>query len=489
MAIAPPSPMVRETSHIFRAVLIGFLILALPAGMVQAAQDDQVETLVEGFGDDKPASKDHPLEDIISGFDEDTPDTHGEPPPDNEKSPISLDGYLRFSATWNTSHDAPKTGETDWRGLSKLRSELQADVVTQLQNHWKLRVSGKLFYDAAYGIRGRDEFTDAVIDEYEREAEWREVYLQGRLGPHLDIKAGRQIAVWGRSDNLRITDVLNPLDLREPGLTDIEDLRLPVAISRLDGYWDQWNLTAMAVHEIRFNKNPPLGSDFFPGSIPPPPEEEPSDSIDNIEWALALNGIFSGKDLSIYWANLFDDRAHTALGADGGLMQKHARTTMYGAAGNLALGNWLLISEAAYWTGLEFFNSAHKTHQRIDLLAGIAYGGLDDTTVTLEWAVRHIVDFDKGLTSSPDFAQEDDIINALRLTRTFLNDTMELTLLAIIYGPLGQDGSLMRLAVDYDWSDTVSLRLGTVLYQSGDTYSRRQIGDNDRIFAEIKYSF
>ena len=35
-------------------------------------------------------------------------------------------------------------------------------------------------------------------------------------------------------DNLRVTDVLNPMDLRVPGLTDIDDLRLPVTMIKLD---------------------------------------------------------------------------------------------------------------------------------------------------------------------------------------------------------------------------------------------------------------
>ena len=481
--------MVRKSSYLFYALLLCCVFLMHTGGEVQAAEDDEVKSLIEGFEEDTATAEEPSLEDMMSGFDSDETESQNGTPSDEKKSPVTLDGYFKVGASWNIAHDEPETGETDWRGLSKLRSEIQADVTTQLHKNWKLLVSGKLFFDAAYGIRGRDEFTDEVIDEYEWEAEWREVYLQGRLGSHLDLKAGRQIVVWGRSDNLRITDVLNPLDRREPGLTDIEDLRLPTAMSRLDGYWGQWNLTGIAIHEIRFNKNPVFGSDFFPATMPLPSEETPSDTFDNTEWALALNGIFSGKDISFYWANLFDENAHTVLSPGSGLIRQHARVSMWGAAGNLALGNWLLIGEAAYWTGLKFFNNADQRYQRLDALVGIEYSGFDDTTLTLEWAVRHIHDFEEGLKSAPDFAQEDEIINAVRLTRTFWNETLESTLLALVYGPLGQDGSLMRLTLDYDWSDSVSIKIGAVFYQSGDRFTFREIGDNDRLFLEIKYSY
>jgi hypothetical protein len=479
----------RDFCHIFLAVLMSVLFMSMPFTAAQGADSDQVDELMEGFGEENPPSEDPQLEDMMTGFDEDGIEAHSAARSSQSDAAISIDGYAKLGAAWNVSHDAPKPGETDWRGLSKLRTETQIDALAKLNPGWRLLMGGKLFYDAAYAIQGRDEFTDDVIDAYEWEAEWREIYLLGRLGRHLDLKIGRQIVVWGRSDNLRITDVLNPLDLREPGLTDIEDLRLPVTMTRLDGYYGPWNLSGLAIHEIRFDKNPAFGSDFYPSPTQLPQEEVPSDGGDNTEWGVALNGTFSGKDISLYWANLFDDTAHGAIGADGALIRKHARVTMWGCAGNLAAGNWLFKSEVAYRRGIKFFNTDNTSHQRLDGLIGTDYSGWDDTTITFEWAIRHLVDFDRHVKSPPDYAQEDEIINALRFTRTFMNETVELTLAALIYGPLGQDGALARMSVEYDWSDALSVIAGGVLYQSGDKYTLRHIGDNDRLFVEIKYSF
>lgn len=477
-------------------IMIGVVLAgALAIGHVHALADegetDAFQTVMEGFDAERSTSDDTNVEEMLSGFEEDTDSQPQTPdrPTQRRDRPVHLDGYLKIGATWNFSHDPPSAGETDWRGLSRLRSEAQADVRIKWHRNWRTLVSGNVFYDAAYALRGRDEFTDEVIDEYESESEWRDVYLQGQLGSHLDLKLGRQIVVWGRSDNLRITDVLNPLDFREPGLTDIEDLRLPVTMSRLDGYAGDWNLTGIALHEIRFDKNPVFGHDFFPSPAPLPPEEVPSDGGDNTEWAVALNGIFSGKDISFYWANLFVDAAHVATNTDGGLVRKHARATMWGAAGNISLGNWLLKSEAAYWRSLRFFNSGGESHERFDALVGVEYGGWEDTTLTVEGAIRHLFDFDRRLRRQPDFAQEDEINYALRFTRNFVNETVELTLLVLIYGPLGQDGGLERISVTYDWNDAIGIMAGVAFYQSGDRYALRNIGDNDRVFLEVKYSF
>jgi len=485
--------MLKRPSLLLCALLTSVLFMAAPGAMAQSSDQDSVEALMEGFDENPPPSEGPQLENLMEGFDENATDAPADQMADSqpgmEDSAITIDGYLKLGAAWNIAHQAPEAGETDWRGLSKLRSEAQFDMLAKWHPHWRMLIGGKVFYDAAYGLRGQNDFSDEVIAAYERETEWREFYLQGRLARPVDLKSGRQIVVWGRSDNIRITDVLNPLDLREPGLTDIEDLRLPVTMTRLDGYLKPWDLTGIAVHEIRFNKNPVWGHDFYPGSMPQPTEEEPSDGGGNTELAAALNGVFSGKDISFYWANVFDDNGHVTTDTDGKLKQKHARITMWGAAGNLALGNWLLKGEAAYRRGLKFYNNGNQALGRIDVLLGVEYSGWDETSISLEWADRHLIDFDERLESSPDYAQEDEIINALRISHTLLNETVELTLLSLIYGPLGQDGALARISVEYDWSDAVSLKLGAALYQSGDKYTQQNIGDNDRVFAEIKYSF
>ncbi len=451
--------------------------------------EESLDNIIEVSEAENENESDPQIDNVLKGFDDDEPadvemDHGGE-----SLSAASLDGHVKLGATWNFAHDSPEKGKTDWYGLSRFRPEARIDLETKVTPDWRILIGTKLFYDFAYTLKGRDEFTDEVLDAYEDEAELAEAFVQGRLSRYFDVKAGRQIVVWGRSDNIRITDVLNPLDLREPGLTDIEDLRLPVTMTRLDGYWAAWNLSTIALHEIRFGKSPAFGHDFFPGQARLPEENKPGCGGSDTEWALALSGTFSGKDISFYWADLFNDVAHVERDRFGQLTREHARVTLWGAAGNLALGNWLLKGEAAYWQDLQFFNVTGQRFERLDGLLGIEYTGWNETTVSVDWAVRHIQSFDRRLTSAPDYAQEDEFQSALRITRDYLNETLNVTLLAMVYGSLGQDGALERLTLSYDWNDAVSTTLGMVLYQSGDSFLLSDIDDNDRIFLEIKYSF
>ena len=487
-------------------VLLLVLTLLLPKPS-SATDNEALDEIISGFEEEKTSSG--ALKDVLEGFDDETKDTAedeilkgfddepvdaGTAFPEKRSKPsiFGLDGYSKLGASYNFAHHSPDEGETDWRGLSRLRAEMQLDLTAKFFDSWQMLVSGKGTYDFVYGIKDRDEFTDDVLDNYEKEIELGEAYILGSLTDSLDIKAGRQIVVWGKSDNIRVTDVLNPLDLREPGLTDIEDLRLPVTMTRLDYYIGHWGLTGIAVHEIRFNKSPEYGSDFYPAKMPLPHEDKPKSRAENTEFALAANGIFSGWDISFYWAHIYDDIPHRELVSSGPPPQtemKHARLKMYGIAFNIALGNWLLKTEAAYLDGIEFFNSPHTRYSRTDVLAGVEYSGFKDTTVSIEAVNRHINSFDNILKQPPDEAQEDEFQWVVRLTRDFLNDTLTLTLLASTYGTTGQDGAFQRFSVEYDISDAFSVNAGLVTYRSGDKVQFKNIRDNDRLFLEFKYSF
>lgn len=490
-----------------------FLIYAafFPTGSISAADrhgEIPLDEVLDGFDTEtsEKSNRDQNLDSVLEGFDDtssgttdDSDDaTHGFEKRKPEKNAGSStfdtpwwdpDGYVKLGATVNIAHTSPEPGKTDHRGLSRFRGELQFDVNPELSKGWEFKIGAKAFYDAVYRMRGRDGYTEQVIDGYESELDLRECYLLGRVTASLDVRLGRQIVVWGKSDNIRITDVINPLDLREPGLTDIEDLRLPVAMTRLDYYFGDWSLTGIAVYEHRFNNMPEYGSDFYSGSKPPPAKDVPAHTIENTEWALALSGIFSGWDLSFYLAGIFDDSPHAESDRKGSIQQSHSRLNMFGAAYNVALGNWLVKAEAAFLHGFRFFNEPDKRYSRIDALIGVEYSGFSETSISLEVADRHRFDFSEKMESPPDDAVQDELQTAIRYTRDFRNDTLTFTALLLAFGPTGEDGAMGRTDLEYDITDRVQVRGGVVLYWAGDLRQYQGIGDNDRVFIEVKRYF
>ena len=77
----------------------------------------------------------------------------------------------------------------------------------------------------------------------------------------------------------------------------------------------------------------------------------------------------------------------------------------------------------------------------------------------------------------------------MRITKPYLNETLKLTFLANTFGPAGDGGAFQRFSAEYDYSDAIQLNGGIVLYHSGDLRRTMGIGDNDRLFFEVQYSF
>jgi hypothetical protein len=227
-------------------------------------------------------------------------------------------------------------------------------------------------------------------------------------------------------------------------------------------------------------------------AIPPPDEDKPEHGGENTEFAMAVNGVFKGWDIAFYGADLYNDMPHmeTISGVFPPQFElKHARLKMFGAAFNAAAGNWLLKTEAAFFDGIKFFNTTDKTYSRRDILAGIEYSGFKDMTISIEAVNRHINDFNDILKSTPDEAKEDKFESLIKITKNFLNETLTLNILASRFDPTSRDGAFQRFSAEYDVTDAVDITGGAVFYQSGDLVEFRNIGDNDRLFFEVKYSF
>jgi len=451
------------------------------------SNEPNLEELLDGFDDNAtPSKQDENLDQLISGFEE-AETTSPESLEETASKPWYFTTLTSLSSAYNYQHTKPAQGKADFRGLSRLKFKIQPELRYQINSHWDSVLSASAFYDLAYRIQGRSQYEKSLINSNESEAELREFYVRGTLTDNFDIKIGRQIVVWGKSDSIRVVDIVNPLDFREPGMVDIEDLRLPVTMLKADYYFGDWNLSTIIIPEIRFNKTPAFGSDFNPSQNRPAPEQTP-DSIKNPELAIALNGVFSGWDLSFHAAKFYDDQAHSVLvnGATNHL--SHSQLHMLGAATNIALSHWLFKSEFAWIDGLEFANSTNS-FSRNDLMIGVDYAGITNMTFSVEFANRHINNYKDALKNRPDQTERNSGQFAFRYSASFLREKLEVVALASILGTDLSNGAFYRGSLEYEIQDAMTILVGAIVYQAGDEGLLNKIAKNDRIFFDWRYTF
>ena len=455
------------------------------------------------------------LDDAFGGFDEiSTPELKEvEKKPEIAQSRYGvLTGSLALSSSYNFYDHYSSTG-TDWEGLSKLRTRVNLEYNNQLADNWQMRVSGYSFYDSAYALRDRDNYSDAVLDSYEAESEFQEVWVLGKLSSQMDIKVGRQIVVWGRADSYRVLDILNPIDNREPGLVDIEDLRLPVAMVKADYFFtEEWQSSLIVIPEIRFSKNPPIGSDFEIIPAIDFEENEPEDFKDS-SYAAAVTGVFSGWDISFHAARYWRDAPYLNPQFDPlnfanplqGSTLEHSRLTMLGMGGNYTKGAWLLKGELAWLDGVDYSTTSVQNivvapgpifaavemptgtveKNRVDALVGIEYFGISNSSLSVELVQQYIPDFKDNMQLIDEEKNTTSV--AFRATHSTFNDRLDLTL--VVFGAMGDAGGGERFDAEYDIMDALTLKAGVIFYEEGDKIPFNSYYDNDRVFAELKYSF
>jgi hypothetical protein len=420
-----------------------------------------------------------------------------------------VDGSIAISTSWNyLAHhsDAPPPQGPSYTGLARLRTRLNLELDLDLPHEFKVRASPYVWYDWTYLIRGIGQYTDKVINEYEWEFDLQDTYIEGPLADDVDIKIGRQVVNWGRSDSVRVLDVLNPLDNREPGRADIEDLRWAVGMAKVDYYHRPWTFTVVAIPEMRFDDLPPVGSDFNPLPVQPVPKKEP-DSFENWEFAGRLRGIFEGWDVSLQGAWYFEDiptlRCRNSP-CVAGLRFEYERLWHVGAGANYTLGSWLFKGEVAWIDGFQYttcepqpcdplagsvFSTDPDTKYRLDGMLGVEYYGITDTTIAVEAVNRYIVGYDELVLSLPVFLRENSTTWAIRYTADWLNQRLRTTLLALLFGYKLQDGAILRFQGEYTLRDGLVLTAGLLLYHKGDLPPLDTWGRNDRFFVDLKWSF
>ena len=527
------------TKRFFR---VDYLILSLLLLAINITVTDDIAAATSLQTDSKKIEKSandlDGNEDSTEGFEEDEESLEGFEEADDAFADIQIDAELKSASEQIDSaisfggffrEEIAYSHEREEPEYSKMRSTLNLNLEVGFSPNWKAKINANGYYDYVYQYLGRDRFTDELLDTYESEYELRDVFIDGKLSNWLFVKIGRQIIAWGESDSRQITDMANPRDLRELGMVDIEDARIPVAASKITVAFWGWETNLVATHEFRPNKFPAEGSEFdILGPLRTPSiaieeDEYPKNSAENSEFLVRLFKPFNGGDFSIIWADVFEDSFYLDFKQLSLLsfppiltvVPRYKRIKVFGAAGNLVSGAWLYKAEYARKTGtaqarkdqeeqiLQLIAAVQigavpnpgifdentgvvKTWNEKNLqqlMVGTEYSGVDDFTFTLELSVEQIEDYEVFLQSKEQSGQM-----AFGLTHTIFNDTFNSRLFWIRFAD--DNGDVIRVNIDYDIIDAMNISAGAVAYEaSKEDAAVFPFRNNDRIFAAVKYSF
>ena len=257
----------------------------------------------------------------------------------------TFDGYLKNSTAVRLD---------DMGHFININNRFELKYSNWLNDHVGLNIVSWFVYDGAFDIE--DDFVSEDEDDYRAYVDLREAVLDLTFG-NLDVHLGKQQVVWGKTDGFRVTDVVNPLDLRDTALTEFLDQRIPLWMANLEYYFNtDFSVQALIIPDLEFNA---FSSPAFPEGVIVHSANTPEENVKNTEYGLKLTGFYNGWDFTLNYLYSWDDMPvfRRSVDADTGtitISPEHERMHIVGSTFANVLWDTVVRGEVAAKIGKYF---------------------------------------------------------------------------------------------------------------------------------------
>ena len=320
-------------------------------------------------------------------------------------------------------------------------------------------------------------------DTDESEVRLHEGYVD-ITGEGWDLRAGRQILIWGNSDALQVTDILCPSDLSEFSTRDLDEIRMAVdAVDfRLTGS-EALTLEAVWIPDFKPAELPSASSPWRVG--PEIRAEEPGGGLGNGEYAFRASWFLPGVDLTLSAARIWNDLP--AVLPDGnGTKTGYTRTHFAGLTMSTPSGRRVFRGELAWFSDRPFTASPpgepDVEKPFISAIVGCDWYPGSDWTLSAQLMGESILDHDKQI-ATPEHRG----LATFRASRKLLREKLELGDMAFF--DLEDESFYNRFSADYEILDGFHASAGFDLFAGENSSRYGRYHDNSQIWIRAKYSF
>lgn len=390
----------------------------------------------------------------------------------------------------------------------KFEAKLDAGIKFTAIGRFRLDAQDKLEYTQNGDNPSQNTISQAskrVFIGSKGEAELREFYLEIPIGKSY-LTIGKQQIVWGKTDGLKILDVVNPQSFREFILDDFEDSRIPLWSANLEVQFSDNTLQLLLLTDQSKSEISETGSSFAftsPRVVPTAPPHgaeisiqqnavtKPSSGLNNADVGLRWSGFQNGWDYSLNYLYHYDDlptlyqyQEDTTITID----PKYERSQLFGGTFTKSFGDITLRGELAYSANKHFLskgknavNGIIESDQFLTAI-GLDYSGITDTTISGQIFNNYITDYSTGVIQP-----ENDTTLSMLVRRNFNNDTLKAEMLWLANSNDG-DG-LIKSKLTYDVKDNVKAWIGSDIFYGTKSGLYGQFKNKDRILLGMEVGF
>ena len=388
----------------------------------------------------------------------------GETPADELQ--VQVKGFL------DTYHAARTEGKGEWlASRTRARGELTLE-----KGGARLFVSMNAIYNALL-----KEQTGITL---------REAYLS-YANAHVDLRAGRQIIIWGVADALRLTDQISPMDYTEFLAQDYDDIRTPVNAFRLRLVRQAFNVELVCIPVSDFFTLPTDERNPWAAHIDAPmpytfdlDSRKPKTRLRNVEFGGRLSVNLSGIDFSFCGLHTWNKMpafsyAVDPSGASMTVVGHYRRLTMFGAVGRFVVRGELAANLNEVQNAE--FGSEVQGRNVFNALLGVDWYAGNDWMLSAQYAHKHVGGSLAGLSVLRNTG-----VATVRVSKELFRNTLALSSFAYI--DVSHGGVFNRLSCKYDLNDQISLTAGYDYFHA-DAGMFAMYSRNSEVWVKLKYGF
>ena len=414
-----------------------------------------------------------------------------------ERGPVQFLGWINQKFAYGFQAPGPLFSRSD-KEINRIETSLFGQVDVAIDDNTAFRFGARMYHDEVYRWFDDTPYHPDEINEFRNRYEIRDFYLEHQYDNGVYFKIGNQMQVWGMSEYLRVTDLINIENQFALGQQDLEDLRLQIPALQFSFNLGDWTVDNVATKMAGRNLLSPNGDEFdqfilFRRAGFAILEE----SVEHdTEYFLRASTQLSQGDLQIV-AGEFNDNGLSLQRLDAlqspqpQAIFRQNRMRALGFSANWVEGSWLWFGEFGVHQDRQMqtnqanlLNRANGWEERDQLLGvlGIEYNGIRDLLLTLELDGVHTKQHDNTM-----LVEATQLGGGLRAYWTPLNERVEV--LAVWNELVNIAGRVVRLSANYNWSDNLDFGMLWVSYDLDQGTPFAVYEFNDVFQLQLRYSF
>lgn len=392
--------------------------------------------------------------------------------------------------------DVAQAGSVDFTGFIQLHSAARlADVDCPTVTECDLPFNDQRVQLEAEGANETGTFIyqgkvdlvhDAALDT--SQVDVRELFVDYPADRYM-VRGGRQVITWGVGDLLFINDIYPKDWVAFFGGLPLEYLKRGSDAAKLNWFGDAATFE-LVVSDFRADRLPDARQFVLPtmasSSLPLHIEEPP-----NPELALKISGQLGAWDSALYTSRgYYRNPAFVDDGVE--IRGSYPRLNTLGASLSGAFASGVLNLEVGHYDSVDDRGGSDPSveNSQSRLLAGYSRQVAANTILGMQAYAEWMHDYGAYRQTLPvGRALRDRVrtVGTLRLTQTYLHETLRFTLFAFI--GLSEDDSYLIPSLRYAFNDRLWTEVGANLFSGSRSGMFGSLGDNDNLYLNLRYSY